>query len=85
MAKRTSRVAWILSGLLTVALVSGLGTMLHQGVTVGNLEIRARLTDRWTTGTGHIFSCGPGNNSASTSVLNLGFLAVDMMRLYHGR
>jgi hypothetical protein len=85
MAKRRNRVPWILSGLLTVALVSGLGTMLHHGVTVGNLEIRARPTDRWTTGTEHHIGCGPGNNSLSTSVLNLGFLAVDMMRLYHGR
>jgi hypothetical protein len=81
--KRKTRLAWGLSGLLTVALVSGLGVVLLRGVTVGNLEVRARLTDRWATGARYITSCGPGNASAFTSEHNMGFFAVDSRRFYH--
>jgi hypothetical protein len=83
--KRKIRMAWGLSGLLAVALTGGLTVTLQKGVTVGDVQVRVRPTHRWTTVTVCILDCGLGNNFASTSVRNLGFVAVDTTRIYHSR
>jgi hypothetical protein len=81
--QRTTRTAWWLSAILAVALLGGVGLLLAHGITLGDVDVRVRSTDRWTTGTEGRIACGPGDNSAVTQTLNLGFFAVDITRIYY--
>ena len=80
MSKRTKWVAWGLAAILASVLLTGTGVLFAHGMTLGNVEVQVRPTDRWTTGTTSLISCLPGAFSSMTKTTNLGCFAVKIRR-----
>jgi hypothetical protein len=72
-----NRVAWVLSTILTVALVAGIGVAVRRGVTLGAVTVQVAPTGRWNTRGADATVETP---STTTQVFNRGFFAVVITR-----